>query len=70
MQVNPRDHEVHADHSSCCRVLADHSIGSWSACRGGILGQNPDRNLKSFPPCYSQTPQLSDCTPHLQFSWT
>ncbi len=23
---------------------------------GGILGQNPDRNLKSFPPWYSQTP--------------
>ncbi len=37
---------------------------------GGILGQNPDRNLKSFPPCYSQTPLLTDCTSHLQFSWT
>ncbi len=23
--------------------------------RGGILGGNPDRSLKSFPPCYSQT---------------
>jgi hypothetical protein len=27
-------------------------ILSW----GGILGGNPDRSLKSFPPCYSQTP--------------
>jgi hypothetical protein len=34
---------------------------------GGILGGNPDRSLKSFPPCYSQTPLLTDCTPHLQF---
>jgi hypothetical protein len=24
--------------------------------RGGILGGNPDRSHKSFPPCYSQTP--------------
>ena len=24
--------------------------------RGGILGGNPDRSLKSFTPCYSQTP--------------
>ena len=36
-------------------------------CRGGILGGNPDRSLKSFPPCYSQTPLLIDCTPHLLF---
>ncbi len=37
-----------------------HSIGFriW----GGILGGNPDRSLKSFPPCYSQTPLLTDCT--------
>jgi hypothetical protein len=31
--------------------------------RGGILGGNPDRSLKSFPPCYSQTPLLTNCTP-------
>ena len=37
---------------------------------GGILGGNPDRSLKSFPPCYSQTPLLTNCTPLLQFSWT
>ncbi len=30
---------------------------------GGILGGNPDRSLKSFPPCYSQTPLLTNCTP-------
>ncbi len=24
--------------------------------RGRILGQNPDKSLKSFPPCYSQSP--------------
>ncbi len=38
--------------------------------RGGILGGNPDRSLKSFPPCYSQTPLLTNYTPLLQFSWT
>ena len=35
--------------------------------RDGILGGNPDRSLKSFPPCYSQTPLLTDCTPHFLF---
>ncbi len=30
----------------CCLVLY----------RGRILGQNPDKSLKSFPPCYSQSP--------------
>jgi hypothetical protein len=24
--------------------------------RGRILGRNPDKSLKSFPPCYSQSP--------------
>ncbi len=24
--------------------------------RGWILGRNPDKSLKSFPPCYSQSP--------------
>jgi hypothetical protein len=24
--------------------------------KGRILGQNPDKSLKSFPPCYSQSP--------------
>jgi hypothetical protein len=23
---------------------------------GRILGQNPDKSIKSFPPCYSQSP--------------
>ncbi len=31
--------------------------------RGGILGGNPDRSLKSFPPCYSQTPLQANCSP-------
>ncbi len=30
--------------------------------RGRILGRNPDRSLKSFLPCYSQSPLLTDCT--------
>ncbi len=34
---------------------------------GGILGGNPDRSLKSFPPCYSQTPLQTNCTPQLLF---
>jgi hypothetical protein len=24
--------------------------------RGRFLGRNPDKSLKSFPPCYSQSP--------------
>jgi hypothetical protein len=33
------------------------------ASRGRILGRNRDKNLKSFPPCYSQSPLLTDFTP-------
>ncbi len=29
--------------------------------RGRILGQNPDKSLESFPPCYSQLPLLQLC---------
>ncbi len=32
--------------------------------RGRILGRNWDKSLKSFPPCYSQSPLLTDFTPH------
>ena len=40
--------------------------------RGGILGGNPDRSLKSFPPCYSQTPLYTNRLYHLLrgYSWT
>ncbi len=38
--------------------------------RGGILGGYPDRSLKSFPPCYSQTPLLMNCTSLLPSSCT
>jgi hypothetical protein len=31
--------------------------------RGRILGRNWDKILKSCPPCYSKSPQLTDCTP-------
>jgi hypothetical protein len=32
---------------------------------GRILGRNWDKSLKSFPPCYSQLPLLTDFTsPH------
>jgi hypothetical protein len=31
--------------------------------RGRILGRNWDKSLKSFPPCYSQSPLLTDFTP-------
>ncbi len=27
--------------------------------RGRTLGSNPDKSLKSFPPCYSQSPRYS-----------
>ncbi len=30
--------------------------------RGRILGRNWNKNLKSFPPCYSQSPLLTDFT--------
>ncbi len=29
---------------------------------GGIQERNPDKSLKSFPPCYSQLSLLTDCT--------
>ncbi len=29
--------------------------------RGRILGRNPDKSLKSFPPCYSQSPLQRCC---------
>jgi hypothetical protein len=32
------------------------SIERTSLFRGRILGRKPDKNLKSFPPCYSQSP--------------
>jgi hypothetical protein len=32
--------------------------------RGRIIGRNWDKSLKSFPPCYSQSPLLMDFTPH------
>jgi hypothetical protein len=28
----------------------------YSTSRGRILGRNPDKSLKSFPPCYSHSP--------------
>ncbi len=31
--------------------------------RGRILGRNRDKSVTSFPPCYSQSPLLSDFTP-------
>jgi hypothetical protein len=31
--------------------------------RGRILGRNWDKSLKSFPPCNSQSPLLTDFTP-------
>jgi len=31
--------------------------------RDRILGRNWDKSLKSFPPCYSQSPLLKDFTP-------
>ncbi len=31
--------------------------------RGRILGRNWDKSLKSFPPCYSQSPLQTDFTP-------
>jgi hypothetical protein len=33
------------------------------AYRGRILGGNWDKSLQSFPPCYSQSPLLTDLTP-------
>jgi hypothetical protein len=29
---------------------------TWSVSRGRTLGRNPDKSLKSFPTCYSQSP--------------
>jgi hypothetical protein len=30
---------------------------------GHILGRNWDKSLQSFPPCYAQSPLLTDFTP-------
>jgi hypothetical protein len=30
-------------------------VRRWNVCRGRNLGRNPDKSLKSFPPCYSST---------------
>jgi hypothetical protein len=46
-------------------LLSDYGLINYDW--GGILGGNPDRSLKSFPPCYSQTPLLTDFTPQLLF---
>ncbi len=35
-----------------------------------IFGRNWDKILKTFPPCYSQSPLLSIFHSHLWFSWT
>jgi hypothetical protein len=32
--------------------------------KGHILGRNWDKSLKSFPPCYSQSPLLTAFTSH------
>jgi hypothetical protein len=39
------------------RFLNRGATVSW----GRILGRNPDKSLKSFPPCYSQRPLLQLC---------
>ncbi len=36
--------------------------------RGRILGQNPDKSLKSFPPCYWQSPLLYSFAFEISFS--
>ncbi len=36
-----------------------HSLKCW----GRILGRNIDKSPKNFPPCYSQSPLLTDLTP-------
>ncbi len=47
--------------------------GSLSQCpgthqsRGWIPGRNLDKSLKSFPPCYSQSPLLTDFSPDFLF---
>ncbi len=37
-----------------CTSRPDHQVNTDS--RGRILGRNPDKSLKSFPPCFSQSP--------------
>ncbi len=42
-----------------CKVPNLTKVNLW----GRILGRNLDKSLKSFPPCYSQSPLLMDFTP-------
>ncbi len=37
-------------------ILQNTIIALKGVYRGRILGRNPDKSLKSFPPCYSQSP--------------
>ncbi len=48
-----------------CRLLHYTHIHTriWVAYRGRILGQNPDKSRKRFPPCYSQSPLPSTALP-------
>jgi hypothetical protein len=49
---------VHAVHSvnACANMYVHCTLYMYKQNKGGILGGNLDRSLKSFPPCYSHTP--------------
>ncbi len=55
------DHQLaqHSVHDHIGHRLPKQKKLSW----GRILGGNWDKRLKSFPPCYSQSPLLKDFTP-------
>ncbi len=54
----PVDMQLMCYPTTYCSLQTD----SCSLTGGPILGRNWDKSLKSFPPCYSQTPQLTDFT--------
>ncbi len=50
----PSPNCVQGADQSCTRSETYSNLGETSLSGGRILGRNPDKSLKSFPPCYSQ----------------
>ncbi len=60
VQLEPT--RVHIGLPAHIAVVVQPSHMNTFSTRGGILERNPDKSLKGFPPCYSQSPLLTDFT--------
>jgi hypothetical protein len=50
-------------------IHAHYTVSLVRESRGQTLGRNWDKSLKSFPPCYSQSPLLTDYPTSLEQKW-